>query len=501
MYRSPSIHMSIHDIYMYGCILTAVSSEVKRPLLPPTSKAPAEKSKPLTLPPGPPRSPSHPGNEEELKDGSNVGQSVSKLDGQQPNIHEPPSENANSARTGPPNPSLSPSVMDTPPTSGSQSLEDAKQIARMKLSRAIEQAKATSSASSDGKNDSLPPKSHSLSPPPLQAAGTDNRKSRTSSMTSPLSPSSTPSPTVLVSFGLASQAKRRKDKQQGGQILEVDDNEPDDSGPHSGECRPGKFAGTNKSIVSAATKRFQKHSEQHERQNVTKKKAQGVSDMDRVQATHSPPQRNRTEREKENLSCEGDEVFSSQEQQEPGTTPLTRSKKQLPHCNLKSESQAVSDSTRKGVLSKRGVLRADESWIKSRNDTETEDVEDSRSHQILNTSSPTPPSQPPTSIPPRTFNATPQHALPGTTIPTKPAAIKIQSYGQTTAHHLASQLEENIRSRVRVSPISGSKNSDFTRENRTKSGMSRSASDDSLQGTLQRRDILYSSQRQVRPTA
>ena len=483
--------MSSMDVH---CIVTAVSSEVKRPLLPPTSKVPAEKSKPLPLPPGLSRLLSHHENEE---DGSNVGQSVSKWDGQQPNIHESPAENANSARSGPPSPGPSPSVMETPATSGSHSHEDAKQIARMQVCRAIEQAKTTSSGPSDGKNEPLPSKSHSLSPPPLPAAGTDSRKSRTSSMTSPLpptSPLSTPSPTVLVSFGLASQAKRRRDRQQEGQILEVDDDEYDGSGHLPGVSRPGQFAGASKSIVSAATKRFEKQSEQHERQNLTKKKVQSVSDMDRVQNTHSPPQRNG---EKEVLSCEGHEVFSSQEQQEPGKTALTKSKQQFPRRNLKSESQAVSDSTRRGVTCKRGVLRADESWIRSRNDSEAEDVEDSRSHQILNTSSPTPPSQPPTSGLPRTFNATPQHALPGSTIPTKPASRKVQSHGRTTAHHLASQFEGNVRSRVRVSPIA---ESEISRENRTKSGMSRSASDDSIQGTLQRRDILYSSQRQVRPT-
>ena len=91
--------------------------------------------------------------------------------------------------------------------------QDVKQIARMQLGRAIQRAKASSPDVAPKIQPQLQ-KANLQTPVSATEAVESPEPSLTSPPVSPLSPLSSPSPTQLVSCGLSSQAKRKKDHQQ-----------------------------------------------------------------------------------------------------------------------------------------------------------------------------------------------------------------------------------------------------------------------------------------------
>ena len=122
----------------------------------------------------------------------------------------PPASSISAATRRPSSPGASsPSVQE----GGGGVAQDAKQIARMQLGRAIQRAKASSPDVAPKIQPQLQ-KANSQTPVSATEAVKSPEPSLTSPPVSPLSPLSSPSPTQLVSCDLSSQAKRKKDHQQ-----------------------------------------------------------------------------------------------------------------------------------------------------------------------------------------------------------------------------------------------------------------------------------------------
>ena len=417
-------------------------------------------------------------------------------------------------------------------------MADLKLAARMKLSRVLERVQASSPDAVDPKKISQPiAKSVTQTPPP---------ESVRSSLTSPLSPlspaPSTPSPTSLVSFGLASQAKRNAIKRPTGRgresksttptsvssepVSERKSKSPDTLGSVTEEEREiatpqqelklGQFARkSNKSIVS---KVFQGSSADETdtsgaRHDVETNREQ--FDNPSIDAMPADPS---SDRGKESLSSESDEVFTSSISRQP--EPAAISEQPVgKHREAKSESHVLQGSSvrngdkKRGVVSKRVPVKSDVSWIKKAKSGAERDESGSqspqrcespsqpqaspplrpyRSHQILSnaSSNPPPPSSSSSSKQPLPSS---QLARPGLT----PSSSK-------PLHHRSHNLiiDESggagDKKRGRGASISGKSGFKLKRgrkKSEEEGGMSRSMSDESLRGSLQRGVQAYSSQR------
>lgn len=608
---------------MIYIIFLLASPEPKRPLLPPSMKSFATDDRPITkpLPPSPPRASQLPGNstrnviaEEEMDESRdevrvvddeselNLGQSVSKQDGQQKdelkseneslkqqilrlrqenqllrqNTRGPSSSPNHSSRSNTSTPigrpssrgincvspneltvfsdsdsnNPSPSSLTVSPSVNNEQQgrsNDAKQVARQQISRIIEQAQVSSSDMVDHKTLSEPV-TKSVAQSSLPDA--DSTKSPNVSITSPLSPlspaTSTPSPTALVTFGLASQTKRReikrsharKEKNRQASFEEnLDDTQnektavlvpcqqlPDSQSPDSETQtessittsekkplqppKPGKFAGKhNKSIVSSTAKLFQGASIDSE-VKTSHEKCSNAS-----QQAKSPD--DESEREKKvSFSSESDEVFTESSQQVPSLEEPFQKRLQCLHRDTQSESQiwpSGSNGEKSGVAFKRTQLKSDLSWIKSKTSTANHEQSTNnnivrsesplsapspplrpfRSHQILNTASPPPPSLIPTQSvkpkpTPQTFESSSHPPQTGTTFSSKPVD---QSKGNRV-HGLVNTHTAETEKEGRTKTKKGSKSKHRENERDCESRMSRSVSDESLQGTSS-----YSSQR------
>lgn len=449
-----------------------------------------------------------------------------------------------------------PSQRDSPPqstaneqgsTPSTRGTLDQKVAARMQLSRVIERAQASSPDAVDPKKLSQPiAKSVTQTPPP---------ESVRSSLTSPLSPlspaASTPSPTALVTFGLASQAKRNAIKRPTGRgnaresksstptsvsseaVSERKSESPDGSVTEKGEresqtttqgLRPGQFAGkSSKSIVSATAKLFQP-GDDTDTSGAAAAHNQGSSQE--PFDTNTLPGDLSSDRGKESLSSESDEVFTSSNSrptEPPETSEETARWKQGGgwQREAKSESQILQRSQgkgggekkKRGVISKRNQLKSDVSWIKNKGnaarDEDTPNRSESpsqsqaspplrpyRSHQILNSpsSSPTPPSPSPSlSSSSSTKPPMPSSQLtrPGLTLSSKPSHHR--------SHNVVTEEIRGAGEGKRGRGSSISEKARFKLKGRKKSEeerkLSRSMSDESLHGTVQRGVQAYSSQR------
>ena len=430
---------------------------------------------------------------------------------------------------------------------------DLKLAARMKLSRAIERAQASSPDAVDAKKLSQPiAKSVMQTPPP---------ESLRSSITSPLSPlspaPSTPSPTSLLSFGLSSQAKRNAMKRPAGRgsiaresksttptsvssdpVSERKSESPDTLGSVTEEDReiatpqqelkPGQFAGkSNKSIISAAAKVFQGSSADETDTSGARRDVETNREQFDNPSSDAMPSDPSSDRGKESLSSESDEVFTSSISRQPEPAAISERPvgKQKPwQREVKSESHVLHGSSarsgakKRGVVSKRVPVKSDVSWIKNaksgagRDDSGSQSpqrcespsqpqasppLRPYRSHQILSnaSSNPPPPPPPPSSSSSKQPLPSSQLARPGLT----PSSSK-------PLHHRSHNLiidesggAAGDKKRGRGSSISG-KSGFKLKRGRKKSeeeggGMSRSMSDESLHGTLQRGVQAYSSHR------
>ena len=436
---------------------------------------------------------------------------------------------------------------------------DPKLAAKAQLARVIERAKASSFDTVDPAILSQPI-SKSV-PQPQSQSVPEAEQSPHPPVTSPLSPAiSTPSPSSLVSFGLASQAKRRKDIQQdshdaedGEKIVEqtVDRqivNRPipaprkarkqeeskslppqndamtehtssrpegsDAPAPHAEDevvrqAKPGKFTSqtSSKSIVATTTKLFQGSSVENQ---VTAKKSGNTSQQ--VRMPNSSPQ---TDRVKESVSSECDDVFSSREKQE-GVAAMQQQQSQ--HRTMVTESQVgpgTESGEKMGVVSKKNPVKSDGSWIKLQlaNQCDGTDgdgnggsespadvlspsptVRPYRSHQILNTCSPPPPpSQAAKPTTPRTFHATSRLASP---VLSKSPASRHQSRGLDNEHRSDCPPPDPRGRGVSISNGNRLKSKRKGNLRESETGMTRSASDESLQGTVKRGIQAYSSHRE-----
>ena len=472
---------------------------------------------------------------------------------------------------------------ESPPTlteqgGGGGGSVEAKKAARIQLARIIERA------SPDVVDQTMQPElTVNLVPiaqPVTTSVVANSSRSPNPSVTSPLSPlsplspapSSTPSPTALVTFGLASQAKKRETKQSNTRkenskkprtetvAVPVPCPPQTDSQSSNPETRTksnkseattsdskpsklprlGKFAGkSDKSIVSSAAKLFQGDSVDGGGDSCG---GGGIDATSNRRQVTSPE--DETEREKESVSSESDEVFTSSvsQQQLPENKHLNKTLMAL-NRGVKSESQIFTDKSsdagagKSGVASKRIPIKSDVSWIKSRTKAEQEGkgergekkvvsvgprsesplctpspppLRPFRSHQILNTSSPPPPPPPPHSpssvvkpVPtPRTFNATSHPYHSGSTTqtpsfkPVAPSKKNQQSHGLVNSR-IAGLIEATTdEGRSGGSSKESAKSKRRGSEREVESGMTRSASDESLQGSLRRGLAGYSSQRE-----
>ena len=556
------------------------------------------KTKPLPLPPPGSRSPGNtPKNAfvevkrdgRVLEDGSNSGQPVCYQDDQQPDVHHLQTENealrvqvyrlqqqllqqkasnsgSDRSETTTPVSRCSSRNAESPngltnsemgrqsplsgdmPGSRSPVGVDARSVARQQLARVLERAKANSPDAIDsntsqqmtGKSTVQPVSSGSLS------------KSPNPSITSPLSPlspsTSTPSPTALVTFGLASQARRKGIKKSNARRMgrESDERlcdstkndaqtqpklpertvEPGSTTAdgletlEESECRPlkpGQFAGKGKaSIVSATAKIFQQNYTENEA-NSNSPTDLGVNDrVDSADATsHESVQRDR-----ESVKPENNEVFSPnsathsspQSVRPQQSSPVNDTGNKSQRTSSPAEEE-LSKAQKSGVVTKRVPIKSDNSWIKARlASAEEEDKRNApsqrsqspstsplppyRSHQIINTVSPPPP--PNHALPPpRTFNRSPQQTSPATAFSSRPSARHHRSQDRINVHAVSEGGGEGKRERVLVKKGS----SKSKRQKEGEGGITRSASDESLRGTIARGSTTYSSQRvlEVRP--
>ena len=442
---------------------------------------------------------------------------------------------------------------------------DVKLVARMQLSRVIGRAaKSCSPDIIDQKN-----LSRSISKSVIRSStqpAQDSIRSPNPSVTSPLSPlspsPSTPSPTTLVTFGLASQAKRRRGNNRlKGQMLEKeeptlegslresgvenvpqpvvqsDDPATQDNGSSEGaedassheSTKLGQFAGkASKSIVSATTRVFEGSCVSNEVSEDT-----GSRSKDKVKSTNVVSGERAQE---ESVSPDSDNVSSTSSTQTKPPVMLSqhRDPQRLDLLReAKSETQICPTEPAEvpqtsGVMFKRTQLKSDVSWIRTKPSTDdngetssvsthqrsnspsfhprgsvTPPLHPYRSHQMLNSCSTPPPpshflrSQTVRTVPPRTFN-TSQNGTAALANSSPQFSARHQHYqGLVNAQHQApgySAMREGERGgRVRRSPVSRSKGRGS--ETDGDRGMIRSASDESLQGTMRRGSTTYSSHR------
>ena len=392
--------------------------------------------------------------------------------------------------------------------------------ARIQLSRVINRARTSSP-------DITKLSQTTQKPPPSETAESPHH-----SLSSPLSPLSpaTPSPTSLATFGLASQAKRRAIKRPSPRnemkreaaVTEresaiSDDNQSHDenSDPQQQQqqqqedkqqeskqqqeeeqeaLKPGQFAGKqNKSIVSMTARLFQ-----------TIDEPDAVANGDDSSHTHPAMPPGDSERGKESISSESDEVFIRRpsEPTVATTTPtqgLLRSEPHSSEMEMEGEGGKESPSSKRdverervrlGVISKRTPLKSDVSWIKEggggggggggspRSDSPSQGLQRPyRSHNVTR-------SHP---------HAVTKHPLPTHTSPKKPPHHRSQ--GLITMEITGAAGDEK---RGRLTSVSGKEGSKWNKRRGRKEDegrMSRSMSDESLHGTIQRGTEAYSSHR------
>ena len=579
------------------------------------------KTKPLPSPPRRSRSPGNPvtntdteeseieirqHEEEALQEGSNSGQTVSNLDTPPANVHNLLSENdalkrkiyhleqqqhslrqenqllrqnlvathSSSGGNTPTctlcgndetdSPSPSPSSPVQVPASTDERLApdparpDPKLIAKAQLTRVIEKAKASSPDTVDPTGLSQPISKPVISTQPPSDSQAEH--SRNPSITSPLSPPiSTPSPSLLVSIGLASQAKRGKDIHQdlhsaedSGQVSkEVLDkqivNKPiplprkarqlqesespyennstnedtfaradgsDAAEPHEEDevvrqAKPGQFTSklSSNSIVAATTKLFQGNS---------------AGDQAATQKSGTPKQQVRkpkysplTIRAKESVSSPCDDVFSPGERHEGVVAALAMQHQRNQHRTAMSESQVElggESEEKMGVVSKKSTFKSDVSWIKPKHPSQSEETDGDGNggpESPADVLSPSPTVRPyrshqilNTSSPPPPQGAKPTtprtfHATSQLTSPSSSkSANHHQSHGLTNELHSRSPHFERRGRGVSISDRNRVKSKRQGNLRENEMGLSRSASDESLHETVKRGIKVYSSQRE-----
>ena len=417
------------------------------------------------------------------------------------------------------NPSPFP-VSDSPTTNeqGFTPMDPKVAAARIQLSRVINRARTSSPDITKLSQTTQKP------PPPSETA-----ESPHPSLSSPLSPLSpaTPSPTSLATFGLASQAKRRaikrpsprnemkreaavteresaisdnnpshdenSDQQQQQQQQQQEDKQQESKQQQQEEqeaLKPGQFAGKqNKSIVSMTARLFQ-----------TIDEPDAVANGDDSSHTHPAMPPGDSERGKESISSESDEVFIRRpsEPTVATTTPTQGLLRSEPHSSEmemegeggkeshSSERDVERERVRLGVISKRTPLKSDVSWIKEggggggsqRSDSPSQGLQRPyRSHNVTR-------SHP---------HAVTKHPLPTHTSPKKPPHHRSQ--GLITMEITGAAGDEK---RGRLTSVSGKEGSKWNKRRGRKEDegrMSRSMSDESLHGTIQRGTEVYSSHR------